>query len=104
MTVPKRLAIYRHVENPVGIGKVPLMTPMTVMTMICRGSLKGVRQLICVTTTVYKPNWLVLAVVTLVAYGCPVQAIVAAFGIDERTVARWQWSQALSAGGYTSTE
>src|SRR5215204_6052686 len=24
------------------------------------------------------------------AYGCPVQAIVAAFGIDERTVARWQ--------------
>jgi hypothetical protein len=34
---------------------------------------------------------LVLAVVTLLAYGCPVQAIVAAFGIvDERTVARWQ--------------
>ena len=32
----------------------------------------------------------VLAVVTLLAYGCPVQAIVAAFGIDERTVARWQ--------------
>lgn len=24
------------------------------------------------------------------AYGCPVQAIVAAFGLDERTVARWQ--------------
>ena len=24
------------------------------------------------------------------AYGCPVQAIVAAFGIDERTVGRWQ--------------
>src|SRR5215210_3540209 len=38
----------------------------------------------------HKPKWLVLAVVTLVAYGCPVQAIVAAFGIDERTVARWQ--------------
>lgn len=31
-----------------------------------------------------------LAVVTLLAYGCPVQAIVAAFGIDERTLARWQ--------------
>jgi hypothetical protein len=32
----------------------------------------------------------VVTVVTLLAYGCPVQAIVAAFGIDERTVARWQ--------------
>jgi hypothetical protein len=29
-------------------------------------------------------------VVTLLAYGCPIQAIVAAFGLDERTVARWQ--------------
>ena len=38
----------------------------------------------------HKPRWLVLAVVTLLAYGCPVQAIVTAFGIDERTVARWQ--------------
>jgi hypothetical protein len=32
----------------------------------------------------------VVLVVTLLAYGCPVQAIVAAFGVDERTVARWQ--------------
>ena len=32
----------------------------------------------------------VLVVLTLLAYGCPVQAIVAAFGLDERTVARWQ--------------
>jgi hypothetical protein len=31
-----------------------------------------------------------VTVVTLLAYGCPVQAIVAAFGLDERTVARWQ--------------
>ncbi len=38
----------------------------------------------------HKPEWLVLAVVTLLAYGCPVQAIVAAFDLDERTVARWQ--------------
>src|SRR5215207_1761175 len=37
-----------------------------------------------------KPKWLVVAVVTLLAYGCPVQAIVAAFSLDERTVARWQ--------------
>jgi transposase-like protein len=28
-------------------------------------------------------------VVTLMAHGCPLQAIVAAFGFDERTVARW---------------
>ena len=33
---------------------------------------------------------LVTCVVTLIAYGCPVQAIVAAFGLDERTVADWQ--------------
>jgi hypothetical protein len=29
-------------------------------------------------------------VVTLLAYGCPLQAIVHAFGLDERTVAAWQ--------------
>lgn len=39
---------------------------------------------------VHKPRWLVLAVVTLLSHGCPVQAIVAAFELDERTVARWQ--------------
>lgn len=31
---------------------------------------------------------LVVLVVTLLAHGCPIQAIVAAFGLDERTVAR----------------
>jgi transposase-like protein len=31
----------------------------------------------------------VTLVVTLLAHGCPVQAIVAAFGLDERTVASW---------------
>jgi hypothetical protein len=38
----------------------------------------------------HKPHELVATVVTLLAYGCPVQAIVAAFGLDERTIARWQ--------------
>jgi hypothetical protein len=33
-------------------------------------------------------------VLTLVSYGCPTQAIVAAFGLDERTVAAW-----LARGG-----
>ena len=37
---------------------------------------------------------LVTLVLTLVSYGCPTQAIVAAFGLDERTVAAW-----LARGG-----
>jgi transposase-like protein len=32
---------------------------------------------------------LVMQVITLLAYGCPVQAIVKAFGLDERTVGDW---------------
>ena len=32
----------------------------------------------------------VTLVLTLLAHGCPLQAIVAAFGYDERTVAAWQ--------------
>ncbi len=38
----------------------------------------------------HKPHELVVLVITLLAHGCPVQAIVAAFGLDQRTVARWQ--------------
>src|SRR5579883_388808 len=37
-----------------------------------------------------KEEPLISCVVTLLAYGCPRQAIVHAFGLDERTVARWQ--------------
>jgi IS1 family transposase len=37
-----------------------------------------------------KPKTLIVIVVTLVAYGCPIQAIVQAFGLDERTVAHWR--------------
>lgn len=37
-----------------------------------------------------KPKELIVIVVTLLAYGCPVQAIVHAFGLDERTVASWR--------------
>src|SRR5437588_436374 len=33
---------------------------------------------------------LVTTVITLLCHGCPVQAIVAAFGLDERTVADWR--------------
>ena len=36
------------------------------------------------------PTELVVIIVTLLAYGCPVQAIVHAYGLDERTIADWQ--------------
>jgi transposase-like protein len=39
----------------------------------------------------------VVLVVTLLAHGCPVQAIVAAFGFDERTVAAW-WARSGRQG------
>ena len=38
----------------------------------------------------HHPAWLVTVVLTLLAFGCPVPAIVAAFALDERTVAAWQ--------------
>jgi IS1 family transposase len=37
-----------------------------------------------------KPMDHIVIVVTLLSYGCPVQAIVHAFGLDERTVAAWR--------------
>ncbi len=37
-----------------------------------------------------KPKALIVIVITLLAYGCPIQAIVQAFGLDERTVASWR--------------
>jgi transposase-like protein len=42
---------------------------------------------------------LVTVVLTLLCHGCPVQAIVAAFGLDERTVAAWE----LRAGQHCQT-
>jgi transposase-like protein len=38
----------------------------------------------------HKDPSLLVAVVTLLTHGCPPQAVVAAFGLDERTVASWQ--------------
>jgi transposase-like protein/IS1 family transposase len=37
-----------------------------------------------------RPMDLIVIVVTLLSYGCPIQAIVHAFGLDERTVADWR--------------
>ncbi|MEZ4726469.1 MAG: hypothetical protein R3E79_04985 [Caldilineaceae bacterium] len=36
---------------------------------------------------------------TLMAYGCPLPAIVAAFELDERTVADWQEKAGIHAKG-----
>ena len=36
------------------------------------------------------PAEFVTQMITLLAYACPIAAIVAAFGVDERTVASWQ--------------
>jgi transposase-like protein len=38
----------------------------------------------------HKDQSLFLTVITLLTHGCPLPAIVAAFGLDERTVASWQ--------------
>ena len=35
------------------------------------------------------PIWVVVLILTLLAHGCPLQAIVVAFFIDERTIADW---------------
>ncbi len=37
-----------------------------------------------------KPSELIVIVIALLAYGCPIQAIVHAYGLDERTVAEWR--------------
>ena len=36
------------------------------------------------------PTWLVLVVLSLLASGCPIPALVATFALDERTIAAWQ--------------
>jgi hypothetical protein len=45
------------------------------------------------------PTWLVVAVLTLLAFGCPLQAIVATFAVDERTVSDWQRKAGRHAQG-----
>jgi len=53
----------------------------------CRGTFAATRG-----TALYRlhhPVEVMVMVVTLLGHGCPLQAIVAAFGLDERTVAAW---------------
>ena len=52
----------------------------------------------------HKPKWLVVAVMTLLSYGCPLQAIVAAFDLDENAPSlAGKENPAPSAGGCMST-
>ncbi len=44
------------------------------------------------------PIWVIVLVVTLLAHGCPVVAIVAAFCLDERTVLLW-WDRGRDVMG-----
>ena len=46
---------------------------------------------------------LVTIVVTPLCHGCPVQAVVAAFGLDERTVADWRRATTSRAASRWST-
>jgi transposase-like protein len=43
------------------------------------------------------PAWLVVLILSLLSHGCPVPAIVFAFGLDERTVADWQFKAGQQA-------
>src|ERR1051325_3858140 len=43
------------------------------------------------------PAWVVLLVLALLSQGCPIPAIVFAFGFDERTVAEWQLKAGVHA-------
>jgi len=45
------------------------------------------------------PTWLVVLVLTLLAYGCPIPAIVAAFTLDERTISSWHQKAGRHAKG-----
>jgi transposase-like protein len=46
----------------------------------------------------HKDQALFVCVITLLVHGCPLQAVVAAFGLDERTVADWQGKAGAHCG------
>jgi transposase-like protein len=45
---------------------------------------------------VKKDRWLYVTVMTLLAYGCPVIAIVLAFGLDDETVRAWAKNKSIN--------
>ena len=68
----------------------------------CRGTFAATRG--TAFYRVHHPVELLVLVVTLLSHGCPPQAIVAAFGLDERTVAAWlHRTGAHAARGHAAT-
>src|SRR2546421_4172033 len=49
---------------------------------------------------IHKPEEEFIKVITLLANGCPIQAIVRAFELDERTVVDWQIVQVFTVKRY----
>ncbi|MBA2676951.1 MAG: hypothetical protein H0U76_00920 [Ktedonobacteraceae bacterium] len=49
-----------------------------------------------------KPTELIVVVVGLLCYGCPLQAIVHVFGLDERTVAAWRDRAGQQCKGFST--
>ena len=49
------------------------------------------------------PIWLITVVVTLLAFGCPPAALVAAFFLDERTISAWHHKAGRHAKGVQET-
>jgi hypothetical protein len=77
-------------RGKIGAGTIPIHSrnPDRYRCRVCKKTFSARRgtMLECLR----KPTELIVTVVTLLAYGCPIQAIVHAYGLDERTVANWQ--------------
>jgi transposase-like protein len=70
-----------------GTIRVPSQRERRSRCLVCRATFAATKG-----TPFYRlhqPPDRLVQVVTLLAYGCPPAAIVAAFGLDERTVAAW---------------
>lgn len=50
------------------------------------------------------PIWLITVVVTLLAFGCPPAALMAAFFLDERTISAWHRKAGIHAKGVQETQ
>jgi hypothetical protein len=65
------------IANDSATGVAPVVEPLVLVAGRCLRVLRTSTELVVI-------------VVTLLAFGCPVQAIVHAYGLDERTVAAWR--------------
>ena len=67
----------------------PRMRSCLFMTRRATDARRAVKRLAGMLPGLRKPKELIVTVVTLLACGCPIQAIVHAYGLDECTVASW---------------